>query len=159
MSLCQWTVQFSQQRLPSSCRFFLCLFSVTQFLSFHSPSPFLFDPLQRLHPSAGLFLILHFLFSLVLSFLWRVRFDLLYFTFPNVSLPSSPPPNPCLPPPSGPNRSKLQDMLANLRDAEELPSMQPPVMPPSRPSVPRLNEHEVGRPEDGNLPPPQFARP
>uniref|UniRef100_A0A8C4HFN8 Striatin n=2 Tax=Dicentrarchus labrax TaxID=13489 RepID=A0A8C4HFN8_DICLA len=48
----------------------------------------------------------------------------------------------------GPNRSKLQDMLANLRDAEELPSMQPPVTPPSRPSVPRLNEHEVGRPED-----------
>uniref|UniRef100_A0A8C4HG47 Striatin N-terminal domain-containing protein n=1 Tax=Dicentrarchus labrax TaxID=13489 RepID=A0A8C4HG47_DICLA len=47
-----------------------------------------------------------------------------------------------------PNRSKLQDMLANLRDAEELPSMQPPVTPPSRPSVPRLNEHEVGRPED-----------
>uniref|UniRef100_A0A4W6DI40 Striatin n=1 Tax=Lates calcarifer TaxID=8187 RepID=A0A4W6DI40_LATCA len=48
----------------------------------------------------------------------------------------------------GPNRSKLQDMLANLRDAEELPSMQPPVTPPSRPSVPRLNEHEVGRPDD-----------
>uniref|UniRef100_A0A4W6DJE9 Striatin n=1 Tax=Lates calcarifer TaxID=8187 RepID=A0A4W6DJE9_LATCA len=47
-----------------------------------------------------------------------------------------------------PNRSKLQDMLANLRDAEELPSMQPPVTPPSRPSVPRLNEHEVGRPDD-----------
>ncbi|KAM9856756.1 striatin [Aulostomus maculatus] len=47
-----------------------------------------------------------------------------------------------------PNRSKLQDMLANLRDAEELPSMQPPVTPPLRPSVPRLNEHEVGRPED-----------
>lgn len=43
-------------------------------------------------------------------------------------------------------------MLANLRDAEEHPSMQPPMMPPSRPSVPRLNEHEVGRPEDGNLP-------
>ncbi|XP_045078088.1 striatin isoform X2 [Coregonus clupeaformis] len=48
----------------------------------------------------------------------------------------------------GPNRSKLQDMLANLRDAEDLPSMQPPVTPPSRPSVPRLNEHEVGRPEE-----------
>ncbi|TKS68806.1 Striatin [Collichthys lucidus] len=48
----------------------------------------------------------------------------------------------------GPNRSKLQDMLANLRDAEDLPSMQPPVTPPSRPSVPRLNEHEVGRTED-----------
>ncbi|XP_073328047.1 striatin isoform X2 [Pagrus major] len=48
----------------------------------------------------------------------------------------------------GPNRSKLQDMLANLRDAEELPSMQPPVTPPSRPAVPRLSEPEVGRPED-----------
>uniref|UniRef100_A0A7N8Y9P6 Striatin n=1 Tax=Mastacembelus armatus TaxID=205130 RepID=A0A7N8Y9P6_9TELE len=48
----------------------------------------------------------------------------------------------------GPNRSKLQDMLANLRDAEELPPMQPPVAPPSRPSVPRLNEHEVGRPDE-----------
>ncbi|KAM4750061.1 striatin-like isoform 2-T2 [Anableps anableps] len=47
-----------------------------------------------------------------------------------------------------PNRSKLQDMLANLRDTEELPPMQPAVSPPSRPSVPRLNEHEVGRPED-----------
>uniref|UniRef100_A0A665T848 Striatin n=1 Tax=Echeneis naucrates TaxID=173247 RepID=A0A665T848_ECHNA len=55
---------------------------------------------------------------------------------------------PTLPPPPGPNRSKLQDMLANLRDAEELPSMQPPVTPPSRPSVPRLNEPEVGRPDD-----------
>uniref|UniRef100_A0AAX7T9B6 Striatin n=1 Tax=Astatotilapia calliptera TaxID=8154 RepID=A0AAX7T9B6_ASTCA len=43
-----------------------------------------------------------------------------------------------------PNRSKLQDMLANLRDAEDLPSMQPAVTPPSRSSVPRLNEHEVG---------------
>uniref|UniRef100_I3JI38 Striatin n=1 Tax=Oreochromis niloticus TaxID=8128 RepID=I3JI38_ORENI len=48
----------------------------------------------------------------------------------------------------GPNRSKLQDMLANLRDAEDLPSMQPAVTPPSRSSVPRLNEHEVGRPDD-----------
>ncbi|KAM3865460.1 striatin [Diretmus argenteus] len=50
-----------------------------------------------------------------------------------------------------PNRSKLQDMLANLRDAEELPSMQPPMMPPSRPSIPRLNEHEVGRPEEETM--------
>ncbi|XP_031590640.1 striatin [Oreochromis aureus] len=47
-----------------------------------------------------------------------------------------------------PNRSKLQDMLANLRDAEDLPSMQPAVTPPSRSSVPRMNEHEVGRPDD-----------
>ncbi|XP_069385673.1 striatin [Paralichthys olivaceus] len=50
-----------------------------------------------------------------------------------------------------PNRSKLQDMLANLRDAEELPSMQPPVTPPSRPSVPRLSEQEVGRPDDETM--------
>ncbi|XP_010904170.2 striatin isoform X2 [Esox lucius] len=48
----------------------------------------------------------------------------------------------------GPNRSKLQDMLANLRDAEDMPSMQPPVTPPSRPIMPRLNEHEAGRPEE-----------
>uniref|UniRef100_A0A6Q2WRW9 Striatin N-terminal domain-containing protein n=1 Tax=Esox lucius TaxID=8010 RepID=A0A6Q2WRW9_ESOLU len=47
-----------------------------------------------------------------------------------------------------PNRSKLQDMLANLRDAEDMPSMQPPVTPPSRPIMPRLNEHEAGRPEE-----------
>ncbi|XP_062295004.1 striatin-like [Scomber scombrus] len=47
-----------------------------------------------------------------------------------------------------PNRSKLQDMLANLREAEDLPSLQPSVTPPSRPSLPRLSEHEVGRPED-----------
>ncbi|XP_068582644.1 striatin [Cebidichthys violaceus] len=46
-----------------------------------------------------------------------------------------------------PNRSRLQDMLANLREAEE-PSLQTAVTPPSRPSVPRLNEQEVGRPED-----------
>ncbi|XP_040002265.1 striatin [Xiphias gladius] len=50
-----------------------------------------------------------------------------------------------------PNRSKLQDMLANLRDAEELPSMQPPVTTSSRPSVPRLSEHEVGRPDEEAL--------
>uniref|UniRef100_A0A8B9RGV9 Striatin n=1 Tax=Astyanax mexicanus TaxID=7994 RepID=A0A8B9RGV9_ASTMX len=48
----------------------------------------------------------------------------------------------------GPNRSKLQDMLANLRDAEDLPSMQPPVAPPARPSLPRLNEHELGRADE-----------
>uniref|UniRef100_A0A8C2ZBX9 Striatin n=1 Tax=Cyclopterus lumpus TaxID=8103 RepID=A0A8C2ZBX9_CYCLU len=33
----------------------------------------------------------------------------------------------------GPNRSRLQDMLANLREGEE-PPLQPPVTPPSRPS-------------------------
>uniref|UniRef100_A0A6Q2X1G6 Striatin N-terminal domain-containing protein n=1 Tax=Esox lucius TaxID=8010 RepID=A0A6Q2X1G6_ESOLU len=49
-----------------------------------------------------------------------------------------------------PNRSKLQDMLANLRDAEDMPSMQPPVTPPSRPIMPRLNEHEsfIMRPDE-----------
>uniref|UniRef100_A0AAQ5Y7R7 Striatin n=1 Tax=Amphiprion ocellaris TaxID=80972 RepID=A0AAQ5Y7R7_AMPOC len=47
-----------------------------------------------------------------------------------------------------PNRSKLQDMLANLRDAEDLPSVTPTVIPPSRPSVSRLGEQEVGRPDD-----------
>uniref|UniRef100_A0A673MK04 Striatin n=1 Tax=Sinocyclocheilus rhinocerous TaxID=307959 RepID=A0A673MK04_9TELE len=34
----------------------------------------------------------------------------------------------------GPNRCKLQDMLANLRDAEDLSSIQPPVAPPVRPT-------------------------
>ncbi|XP_063054079.1 striatin isoform X2 [Engraulis encrasicolus] len=48
----------------------------------------------------------------------------------------------------GPNRSKLQDMLANLRDAEDLPSMQPPVNPPARPPIPRLNDHELGRADE-----------
>ncbi|KAJ8002223.1 hypothetical protein DPEC_G00177660 [Dallia pectoralis] len=47
-----------------------------------------------------------------------------------------------------PNRSKLQDMLANLRDTEDLPCMLPPMPPPSRPIMPRLNEHEVVRPEE-----------
>ncbi|XP_041839247.1 striatin-like isoform X2 [Melanotaenia boesemani] len=50
-----------------------------------------------------------------------------------------------------PNRSKLQDMLANLRDTEDLPSIQAAVTPPSRPSVPRIIEHEVGRPEDETM--------
>ncbi|XP_047013949.1 striatin isoform X2 [Ictalurus punctatus] len=48
----------------------------------------------------------------------------------------------------GPNRSKLQDMLANLREAEDLPSMQPPVAPPARPSLPRLNEHDLSRADE-----------
>ncbi|KAJ8392482.1 hypothetical protein AAFF_G00076070 [Aldrovandia affinis] len=47
-----------------------------------------------------------------------------------------------------PNRSKLQDMLANLRDAEDLPPMQPSVAPPARPSVARLNEHEASRTDE-----------
>uniref|UniRef100_A0A8C5EJZ5 Striatin n=1 Tax=Gouania willdenowi TaxID=441366 RepID=A0A8C5EJZ5_GOUWI len=49
----------------------------------------------------------------------------------------------------GPNRSKLQDMLANLRDAEDLSHMQPPSAPQTRPSVPRFNEHEANRTEEG----------
>ncbi|XP_051532321.1 striatin isoform X3 [Myxocyprinus asiaticus] len=48
----------------------------------------------------------------------------------------------------GPNRCKLQDMLANLRDAEDLSSIQPPVAPPVRPSLPRLNEHPIGRTDE-----------
>ncbi|XP_077574893.1 striatin-like isoform X2 [Stigmatopora nigra] len=43
-----------------------------------------------------------------------------------------------------PNRSKLQDMLANLHDAEELPTAQSPATPLTRPTpTTRLNEHEV----------------
>uniref|UniRef100_A0A9J7ZA94 Striatin n=1 Tax=Cyprinus carpio carpio TaxID=630221 RepID=A0A9J7ZA94_CYPCA len=48
----------------------------------------------------------------------------------------------------GPNRCKLQDMLANLRDAEDLSSIQPPVAPPVRPSLPRLNEPPLGRTDE-----------
>lgn len=55
--------------------------------------------------------------------------------------------------PPGPNRSKLQDMLANLRDAEELPPMQAAVTPPLRPSVPRISEPDAARPEDGSSAP------
>ncbi|KAM6972780.1 LOW QUALITY PROTEIN: striatin [Aplochiton taeniatus] len=47
-----------------------------------------------------------------------------------------------------PNRTKLQDMLANLRDAEELPVVQPPLTTPSLSSVPRLHEQEVCGPEE-----------
>ncbi|XP_028846043.1 striatin-like isoform X1 [Denticeps clupeoides] len=47
-----------------------------------------------------------------------------------------------------PNRSKLQDMLANLKDVEEPPPIQPPMTPPSRPSVPRLSEHDANRPDE-----------
>uniref|UniRef100_A0A671N3U1 Striatin-like n=1 Tax=Sinocyclocheilus anshuiensis TaxID=1608454 RepID=A0A671N3U1_9TELE len=47
-----------------------------------------------------------------------------------------------------PNRCKLQDMLANLRDAEDLSSIQPPVAPPVRPSLPRLNEPPLGRTDE-----------
>uniref|UniRef100_A0A672U638 Striatin n=1 Tax=Strigops habroptila TaxID=2489341 RepID=A0A672U638_STRHB len=48
----------------------------------------------------------------------------------------------------GPNRSKLQDMLANLRDVDDLPSLQPSVAPSSRPSSSRLIEHEISRTDE-----------
>uniref|UniRef100_A0A8C3PDA2 Striatin n=1 Tax=Chrysemys picta bellii TaxID=8478 RepID=A0A8C3PDA2_CHRPI len=48
----------------------------------------------------------------------------------------------------GPNRSKLQDMLANLRDVDDLPSLQPSVASPSRPSSSRLIEHEINRTDE-----------
>ncbi|XP_028983633.1 striatin-like isoform X2 [Betta splendens] len=48
----------------------------------------------------------------------------------------------------GPNRSKLQDMLANLRDAEDLSHMQPPSTPQSRPNVVRFNEHDGTRTDE-----------
>uniref|UniRef100_A0A452IUU0 Striatin n=1 Tax=Gopherus agassizii TaxID=38772 RepID=A0A452IUU0_9SAUR len=48
----------------------------------------------------------------------------------------------------GPNRSKLQDMLANLRDVDDLPSLQPSVTSPSRPSSSRLIEHEINRTDE-----------
>ncbi|KAM8810348.1 striatin [Eudromia elegans] len=47
-----------------------------------------------------------------------------------------------------PNRSKLQDMLANLRDVDDLPSLQPSVTPSSRPSSSRLIEHEINRTDE-----------
>lgn len=47
-----------------------------------------------------------------------------------------------------PNRSKLQDMLANLRDAEDLSHMQPPSAPQSRPNMARFNEHEGNRTDE-----------
>ncbi|XP_030664598.1 striatin-like, partial [Nomascus leucogenys] len=58
------------------------------------------------------------------------------------------PPNP---PPLfwlGHNRSKLQDMLANLRDVDEIPSLQPSVGSPSRPNSSRLPEHEINRADE-----------
>uniref|UniRef100_A0A8C5EBS9 Striatin n=1 Tax=Gouania willdenowi TaxID=441366 RepID=A0A8C5EBS9_GOUWI len=67
-------------------------------------------------------------------------------------LPPSLPPSPLSVEPDfsefRPNRSKLQDMLANLRDAEDLSHMQPPSAPQTRPSVPRFNEHEANRTEE-----------
>ncbi|XP_078069506.1 striatin isoform X4 [Mustelus asterias] len=49
----------------------------------------------------------------------------------------------------GPNRSKLQDMLATLRDVDELPPLQSSVNSPPRPATTRLTEHEAGRTEEG----------
>ncbi|XP_072415234.1 striatin isoform X2 [Chiloscyllium punctatum] len=48
----------------------------------------------------------------------------------------------------GPNRSKLQDMLATLRDVDELPPLQSSVNSPPRPTTTRLTEHEAGRTEE-----------
>ncbi|XP_026210707.1 striatin isoform X2 [Anabas testudineus] len=48
----------------------------------------------------------------------------------------------------GPNRSKLQDMLANLRDVEDLSHMQPPSAPQSRSNVVRFNEHDGTRTDE-----------
>uniref|UniRef100_A0A668A395 Striatin n=1 Tax=Myripristis murdjan TaxID=586833 RepID=A0A668A395_9TELE len=48
----------------------------------------------------------------------------------------------------GPNRSKLQDMLANLRDAEDMSHLQPPSTPQARPNVARLNEHDGNRTDE-----------
>ncbi|KAJ8412773.1 hypothetical protein AAFF_G00117240 [Aldrovandia affinis] len=47
-----------------------------------------------------------------------------------------------------PNRSKLQDMLATLRDSEDLPPVQLPVQPTARPSPSHLSELESGRPDE-----------
>ncbi|XP_043536596.1 striatin-like isoform X1 [Chiloscyllium plagiosum] len=47
-----------------------------------------------------------------------------------------------------PNRSKLQDMLATLRDVDELPPLQSSVNSPPRPTTTRLTEHEAGRAEE-----------
>uniref|UniRef100_A0A668A378 Striatin n=1 Tax=Myripristis murdjan TaxID=586833 RepID=A0A668A378_9TELE len=52
----------------------------------------------------------------------------------------------CLP--LRPNRSKLQDMLANLRDAEDMSHLQPPSTPQARPNVARLNEHDGNRTDE-----------
>ncbi|XP_051936756.1 striatin isoform X2 [Hippocampus zosterae] len=48
----------------------------------------------------------------------------------------------------GPNRSKLQDMLANLRDAEDVSHMQPPSTAQSRSNVVRFNELDGNRADE-----------
>uniref|UniRef100_H3CGL5 Striatin, calmodulin binding protein n=1 Tax=Tetraodon nigroviridis TaxID=99883 RepID=H3CGL5_TETNG len=47
-----------------------------------------------------------------------------------------------------PNRSNLQDMLANLRDTEDIPPLQPPLNPPSRCPASKVNDSDLGRPDD-----------
>lgn len=42
-------------------------------------------------------------------------------------------------------------MLANLRDTEDVPPLQPPLTPPSRSPASKVNDHDLGRPDDGNL--------
>uniref|UniRef100_A0A6Q2X2H5 Striatin n=1 Tax=Esox lucius TaxID=8010 RepID=A0A6Q2X2H5_ESOLU len=49
----------------------------------------------------------------------------------------------------GPNRSKLQDMLANLRDQEDMGPREPSAPPPARPNAPRVNEqHQDNRSDE-----------
>lgn len=48
---------------------------------------------------------------------------------------------------TGPNRSNLQDMLANLRDTEDVS----PPAPLTRPLSSKVTDHDLGRPDDGNL--------
>ncbi|KAG8444228.1 hypothetical protein GDO86_009423 [Hymenochirus boettgeri] len=47
-----------------------------------------------------------------------------------------------------PNRSKLQDMLANLREVDELPSLQTSVVSSSRPTSSRISEQEINRADE-----------
>lgn len=42
-------------------------------------------------------------------------------------------------------------MLANLRDTEDIPPLQPPLTPPSRSPPSKVNDHDLSRPDDGNL--------
>uniref|UniRef100_A0A4W4FMN9 Striatin N-terminal domain-containing protein n=1 Tax=Electrophorus electricus TaxID=8005 RepID=A0A4W4FMN9_ELEEL len=48
----------------------------------------------------------------------------------------------------GPNRSKLQDMLSNLRDTDEAVLLQPPATPPVRPNTSRFSEHDGSRTDE-----------
>ncbi|XP_034964177.1 striatin isoform X1 [Zootoca vivipara] len=49
---------------------------------------------------------------------------------------------------AGPNRSKLQDMLANLRDVDDLPGLQQSAMSLTRSSTSRLIEQEINRTDE-----------